>query len=1045
MDEKCAIILAFNDFKKTKELIKWIGEIKKCTLCPHYEIIIASNRDLKNLSNYGAKIVEVKHTSNLAHIFNKAILLTDANFIIFFFDLFYPTKGWLSPLIKFLQKDDVGIVFPKIIYKNGKIYFAGIAWTPKYTLKFLYRNILKHSHPAVNKIKEFQIVSECFALKKDKFILAGMFNEHLRELFEIDFSYKIRKMGLKIYRVPQSTLIFKGKKKAAEYKGDNVVAITDIWIKDIKKDEYTHYKEDDLIPVGKKFKKFKKGKIAIFIKNYFKIGKHKFYFNTSKLKKELIKNGYEVHFYRNNVLGKANCESFVILTSNQRTSLIDVQKLIKYLKKDEVACVFGIDYSPISPFSCFFGIKTYLYHQFKNYYGELEIEFVPELIKQLKFIAYNNEQKISAIKLERERLPFKFKNLSFKKEKEPLVSIIIPVYNKWEYTYFCLLALKENTKDINYEVIVIDDCSTDFTKEMLSKIKGIKVIRNSSNQGFLRNCNKGADVAKGKYLLFLNNDTIPLKNWLKYLIEIAEKDPKVGAVGAKLIFPSGALQEAGGIVWNHPVHFGWNYGKGHSPDWYEFNYVKEVDYCSGACLLVRRDLFFAVGKFDERYSPAYCEDTDLCFKIRKAGYKVVYQPKSTIIHFEGISSGRDLTSGVKKYQLLNQFKFHEKWKETLEKEHFQPGEHVFLARDRSKFKKILLFIDAATPTWDKDAGSLSTFQYLKLLKEMDFKIIFTTPFLLKVEPYTSYLQSMGIEVIYGAIDFEKWLSSYGSYIHYVWISRPNTALSLGELIKKYTNAKILYCMHDLHFLRKMREYSFTRNSKDLEESYMWKKVESHAFNIADIILTFSHKEKEILEGNLKGKKIYVIPLFIFDKIPVNEPPLFKERKDILYLGGFKHSPNIDAVEWLIKDIYPSLKKKIKAKLYIVGSEPPDEIKKQSSRWIKVTGFVEDITPFFNRMRIFLSPLRFGAGLKGKIVMSMAHGLPVVTTPIGAEGFLSDEIMIVRENAEEIIDAAAEIYTNEKLWKKIQENALEYVKDNFSKSKAQEILKEICEI
>jgi GT2 family glycosyltransferase/ubiquinone/menaquinone biosynthesis C-methylase UbiE len=285
-----------------------------------------------------------------------------------------------------------------------------------------------------------------------------------------------------------------------------------------------------------------------------------------------------------------------------------------------------------------------------------------------------------------------FEKLIFNKEALPQVSIIIPVYNQWNYTYACLKSILENTNsNISYEIIIADDMSTDQTININNYVENITIIRDGQNRGFLLNCNNAAKQAQGKYIFFLNNDTNVQTNWLRTLVELMENDESIGMAGSKLVYPDGRQQEAGGIIWNDAS--GWNYGRLDDPEKPEYNYVKEVDYISGAAIMIRSDLWKQIGGFDERYVPAYFEDSDLAFEIRNHGYKVVLQPKSVIIHFEGISHGTDVKSGVKSYQVKNKEKFIDKWQHILMKDHFNNADHVFFARDRSKNKKTILVID----------------------------------------------------------------------------------------------------------------------------------------------------------------------------------------------------------------------------------------------------------------------------------------------------------------------------------------------------------------
>lgn len=312
--------------------------------------------------------------------------------------------------------------------------------------------------------------------------------------------------------------------------------------------------------------------------------------------------------------------------------------------------------------------------------------------------------------------------LSFPVCAQPRVTIVIPVFNEYRMTMFCLRSLLEQTADVEYEVIVADDASTDLTSSLADRVDGIEIVRAESNQGFVLNCTDGASKARGEYILFLNNDTAFTEAWLSQLVAVLDSDARVGIVGPMLLYGNGRLQEAGGIIWDDGS--GWNFGRMDDPALPEYNYRREVDYVSGACLLIRKSLWQSLDGFDQRYIPAYYEDTDLCFSARAAGYQVLYEPSARVYHFEGVSHGTDLGAGIKQHQLVNQAKFLEKWQQVLQTEHFPNAECLFLARDRSRNRRIIVVIDHYVPSYDKDAGSRSTWQYLQLMVELGYQVKF---------------------------------------------------------------------------------------------------------------------------------------------------------------------------------------------------------------------------------------------------------------------------------------------------------------------------------
>ncbi|MBK8212038.1 MAG: glycosyltransferase family 2 protein [Rhodospirillales bacterium] len=238
----------------------------------------------------------------------------------------------------------------------------------------------------------------------------------------------------------------------------------------------------------------------------------------------------------------------------------------------------------------------------------------------------------------------RYRPISFNEHSEPDVSIIIPAYNSFFFTYQCLISISRHLPRARLQMIVVDDCSIDETVLLARIVHGVRIIRNAENRGFVESCNLGARAATAPYIMLLNNDTQVTPGAIDALVETLQ-DTNAGLVGSKLLYPDGRLQEAGGIIWRNGT--GWNYGRLEDPDHPYYNYRRPVDYCSGASIMLPRALWKQLGGFDIRYNPAYFEDVDLAFRVREAGYDVLYQPASVVVHWEGISNGKVLDAGVK--------------------------------------------------------------------------------------------------------------------------------------------------------------------------------------------------------------------------------------------------------------------------------------------------------------------------------------------------------------------------------------------------------------
>lgn len=645
-----------------------------------------------------------------------------------------------------------------------------------------------------------------------------------------------------------------------------------------------------------------------------------------------------------------------------------------------------------------------------------------------------------------------YQKLSFKTYNKPKVSIVIPVYNQFSYTYNCLKSIMMNSgTSISYEVIIADDCSTDYVKDIEKVVSGISVIHNEKNLRFLLNCNNAASKANGEYILFLNNDTQVMNNWLEPLVELIEKDKNIGMVGSKLIYPDGSLQEAGGILWKDGS--AWNYGHGNDPEKAEFNYVKEADYISGAAIMIKSSLWKEIGGFDHAFAPAYYEDTDLAFEVRKHGYKVMYQPLSVVVHFEGKSNGIDTSSGQKAYQVVNSKKFYEKWQSVLESEHEENAKDVFHARDKSFGKKTILVIDHYVPTFDKDCGSRWTFQLLKLFVRRGLNVKFIGDNFAVMEPYTTTLRQMGIEVLDGswfAQNWQQWILENNSNIDFVFFERPHITIKYVDFIKTNTAAKLLYLGHDLHFLRTEREYNLTKDRVLLKDSKDWKEKELYIMSNVSCSYYPSSVEVNIIKNESPQVNAKMLPVQVFEK---NEIDLrwkydISKRKDILFVGGFGHKPNVDAVLWFVNDILPKVLNSLNLRFVIVGSNPPPEVKKLNCDNVIVKGFIsdEELQALYDSCRLVVAPLRFGAGVKGKVVEAMKNGTPMITTDVGAEGVEGIESVIKIANSEkEFIDSVESLYNNEKLLEELSFASRQFVLKRFSSDSVWNILNEDLEI
>ena len=373
--------------------------------------------------------------------------------------------------------------------------------------------------------------------------------------------------------------------------------------------------------------------------------------------------------------------------------------------------------------------------------------------------------------------------ISMPEYESPKVSLIVPLYAHAELTLACLQSIREHTAHASYEVILVDDAADPATKRLLEGVQGATILHNEQNLGYLRSMNRGASVARGRWLVLFNNDTEVTRGWLAAMLACAESADDIGVVTPKFIYPDRTLNEAGGIIWRDGT--GMNYGRGDQLDRFQYEYRRETDYGSAAALMVKTEFWKAAGGFDERYLPMYYEDTDLCFQAREHGLRVMYEPEAVVVHIEGATAGNDTESGHKRHQERNRTKFVAKWRHQLESEQLRSApKNVRIAANRQRGPHVLV-VDFRVPMWDRDAGSLRMLGIMQALLGLGVRVTFMPDNFLPMQPYTRALQRMGIEVLYGALHVNAELATIGPGLSAVILSRPQVASRWLDSMREY--------------------------------------------------------------------------------------------------------------------------------------------------------------------------------------------------------------------------------------------------------------------
>jgi GT2 family glycosyltransferase len=599
--------------------------------------------------------------------------------------------------------------------------------------------------------------------------------------------------------------------------------------------------------------------------------------------------------------------------------------------------------------------------------------------------------------------------------RRPVVIAILS-WNRLALLTECLTAVRQHT-DYPHTICVVDQASTDGTREFLQKQgEGLVHLAVPENLGFVKGNNLIMAQFPDHDVVLLNNDTRVQPGWLTALANRAYSAADVGIVGGKLIYPDGRLQEAGGEIFRDGS--GRNIGKMDDPERWIYNQVREVDYCSGACLYIRRAVLDRVGFLDERFHPAYWEDTDLCFAAAAAGFRVMYEPAAVVVHLEGGTAGRgeEQQSRARALQEANKPAFMAKWGEALKNRRTSMYDHR-----RPGGKPQLLVILPFLPMYDKAAGELRWFRTLPILTEQ-YDVVLLARNAIQQTPYINAVEAMGITV-YATdqtrlekmglqaeapfrLDFEALLraNDFRAVIIGFWHVAHQY---LAEIRRCAPRAVVVIDSFDLEFVRQRRKADVTGQEADLWEAERIRRLELDMYRRADCVLVVSEADRQRLRAELPG-----LSVGISADIHPPIPDCPGERRDLLFVGNFGHEPNVDAVCWFCDEIFPRIRPRLPGvTLQVVGNAPPEMIRTRSGPDVVVTGYVPEVDPYYQQARVGVFPLRYGAGMKGKVAKGLAAGLPMVLTSVAAEGMeLTDgDSALIADSPEAFTEAVVRLY------------------------------------
>ncbi len=331
------------------------------------------------------------------------------------------------------------------------------------------------------------------------------------------------------------------------------------------------------------------------------------------------------------------------------------------------------------------------------------------------------------------------------------------------------------------------------------------------------------------------------------------------------------------------------------------------------------------------------------------------------------------------------------------------GDYKLCANEqKTSGNRIILVCSYRTPEFESDAGSKTIYMYLKLLRDKNYDVKFMTCDFYIKRKYAFYLNKIGVDIFEGKQweeQIEEWINNFRENIIAAWIHYPSAGEKFLKLMKK-AGIKTVYYGHDLHFKRKEREYLTTQDQDILSNSIAIKNVEERIVNDADITMYPSSDEIEIIKKEFNPKETRVLTPYFYDDSYLKKIYIPENRNGLMFIGGFAHNPNVDAVKWFINNIYPLIWKEEKIPFYIVGSNEPQELRELNIDGVIHVGKVDEkeLKEMYGKVKMVVVPLRYGAGVKGKVIDALYYNVPIVTTTIGAEGIpMADQLLEIEDN------------------------------------------------
>jgi GT2 family glycosyltransferase len=587
------------------------------------------------------------------------------------------------------------------------------------------------------------------------------------------------------------------------------------------------------------------------------------------------------------------------------------------------------------------------------------------------------------------------------------------------------------------DLILCDLGKGDFTRRLFANRPDCLYIRCEPDEAYSKAANQSLAWVSTNVVGFFEAETLIQGEALQQLLS-SLADQK-GIVGPQVLYPDGRIKAAGGIVTDRAA-----YGYGHldpQPDHPRYKFARQVDFCP-AGYLVKRDIILELAGFSEQYRTFEIAHLDLAFRARALGHFFHYCPGAQLLSYcaEG---GEDRQNDWDRFARENAAQ--------MVKDSETTGRNLRRLYDRAPVGHVL-YIDADSPTPDQNAGSSYSINIIRILNEFGFRVTFVpeSNFIHRGK-YTDTLQAMGVEAIYAPYFntvCDVLIEKDGDF-ELVVLCRAEIANRYLDLVRQLApGARIVFNTVDLHFLRETREAELLEQPELLERARKTRDAEIASIRKADATIVLTDQEAGIVRREAPGALIHVMPLVLDpDELCRAAPSAapFSARSGVIFIGTYQHAPNVDAVAYFVRSIWPLVQERVPTAVFrIVGSGVTPEVQALAGKGVEVVGFIDDLDALLAQCRVAVVPLRYGAGMKGKILTSLRAGLPTVSSSIGIEGFAltPGEEILVEDDPYMFAEAVIRLYTEEAMWTRLSQKTLEFAHKNFSFDRSRDLLRQL---